>query len=87
MHTHGEHSALHVVLVGYEHLAEVVGLAGFLEYLALKERQGGVCPAGSRTILVLDAGYGKLLDGCEHGLAAVGRVLFLLSLHANSRCG
>ena len=57
-----------VGLANEERLAQVdVGLAGvLLQNLALKERKSRVAPAGTRVVLVLDAGYRVLQHGGEH---------------------
>ena len=57
-----------VGLANEERLAQVdVGLAGvLLQNLALQESKSRVAPAGTRVVLVLDAGYGVLKHGGEH---------------------
>ena len=72
----------HIGLVGYERLTEVVGLTCCLEDLGLEERDRGVVPAGTRTVLVFHTGDRDFLDDSKDGLVGVFSG-FLLS---GSRC-
>ena len=71
VHTDLHDGTVHVVLVGYEHLTEVVGLTGLLENLALEETDGGISPAGTAAVLVLYTGDRQLLNSCEHRLVGI----------------
>ena len=59
MHSYSHCGAVHISLVGYEHFAEVVGLASLLQDLALEVAEGRVSPA--RTTAVLGLLYPQLL--------------------------
>ena len=72
--------ALHVRLVSYESLAEVVLLARLLQDFSLEERQGRVVPTRTAAVLVLDARDGVLLDDRKHGFVFVDRVFLFLCL-------
>ena len=74
--------ALHIGLVGYEGFAEGVALACSFQDLSLKEGEGRVVPARTRTVLVLDGGDGVLLDDGEYRLVSVFGGFLLLG----SRC-
>ena len=77
MQTHHLNGAVHVGLVGNESLAEVECLVGLSQQFSLEERECAIVPAGSRTVLVLDAGDGVCLDSGEYGLVGLLTVLLL----------
>ena len=79
------YGTVHVGLVGYERLAEVVGLARLLQDLSLEVGEGGVVPARARTVLVFDAGDGILLDDGEHGFVLVLGGSLLLGCRCTQR--
>ena len=72
VHTDIVRGVVHIVLVHYEHLAQVIGFSGLPENLALQETQRGVVPARAAAVLILDAGNGQFLDRGE-GLGGLGR--------------
>ena len=80
MVAHHLNSTVHIGLVGYKTLAEVVGFAGSLQDFSLEERQGRVVPARTAAVLILDGCNLVLLDDGEHGFVLVDRVLFRLCL-------
>ena len=67
---------VHIGLVGYETLTEVVGLPGLLQDFRLEIAQRGIVPARTGTVLVLDAGDRNLFYNCEDRF--VGGCTFLL---------
>ena len=88
VHTHLEFGALYIVLVGDEHLGQVIGLACGLENLRLEEAQRAVGPACAAAVLVLDTGDGQLLHDGEDGLVGFLFLLLFLSCEGwgNNEC-
>ena len=62
MHADVMGSAVHIVIINGEHLAEVVCLPRLTEYLTLKISQSAVSPTRTATMLVLNAGDSILFD-------------------------
>ena len=75
--------AVHIILVGHKHFAEVVGLAGLAKDLTLELAHGGVGPARAAAVLVLHGGDGVLLDGGEAECLFVGS-FFVLCIGVDS---
>ena len=78
MHTHLENGTIHIVLVAYEHLAEVVGLLCLLQDLSLEVGEGRVVPAGARASLILDARDWILDDSRKDWFVRIHRILLCL---------
>ena len=68
VHSYSHSGAVHISLVSYEHLAEVVGLTCMLQNLAFEVAECRVSPARTAAVLVLDACNRILFHYCEYRL-------------------
>ena len=73
----------HVGLVLHKRFAQVHLLTSGLQDFGLEERKGRVVPARTRTVLVLHACDGNLLDDGKLGFVALRRVFGFVSLYTD----
>ena len=78
VHSYSHYGAVHISLVGYEHFAEVVGLACLLQDFALEVAEGRVSPARTTAILVLDAVATKAIKAATIIVFFMNSFLFIL---------